>query len=148
MPCAARDGIFSHAMDTFLEHLYRFWPDLLDRTDGPMAFRFLLQPTMALLVALRDGVMDARLGRIPYLQFLMVETDPVARRAAWRGGLRAVGRILLLGVAMDVIYQFKVFGGFRYPLQTLAIAALLALVPYVLFRGPTSRIVRRLHRPG
>ena len=134
-------------MDALLEHLYRFWPDLLGRVEGPMAFRFLLQPAMAFLVALRDGVADARAGRMPYLQFLLVADDPVARRAAGWGGVRAVGRILLLGVGMDVVYQVRVFGGFAYPLQALAIAFLLALVPYLLFRGPTSRALRRWVRP-
>ena len=65
----------------------------------------------------------------------------------FRGALAAVGRILLLGIAMDVAYQFRVFGGFNYPLQTLAIAVLLALVPYLLFRGPAARVMRRRAGP-
>ncbi len=41
---------------------HRFWADILDRIHGPMTFRFYLQPTMALLAALPDGIRDARLG--------------------------------------------------------------------------------------
>lgn len=129
-------------MDAFLEYLHRFWMDMVGRTEGPMTFRFFLQPTMALLMALRDGVKDAKAGRAPYWSYIR-DADPLQRKAAWRGAVAAVTRILLLGVAMDVIYQFRVFGGFRYPLETLVISILLALVPYLLLRGPITRIARR-----
>ena len=42
---------------------------------------------------------------------------------------------------MDVIYQFLVFKTF-YPAQALLIALLLAFVPYLLIRGPATRIAR------
>ena len=38
----------------------RFWDDIVDRVHGPMTFRFFLQPTMAALAALPDGIRDAR----------------------------------------------------------------------------------------
>lgn len=122
-----------------MEYLQRFWTDIVGRTDGPMMFRFFLQPTMALLMALRDGIKDAKAGRKPYLAYLR-DADPDTRQRGWRDGVRAVTRILILGIAMDVIYQFKVFGGYRYPLETLLIAVLLAFVPYLLLRGPITRI--------
>jgi hypothetical protein len=31
-----------------------------------MTFRFMLQPAMAAIAAFRDGIGDARLGRLPY----------------------------------------------------------------------------------
>lgn len=129
-------------MDAFVEYLQRFWTDMVARTEGPMTFRLFLQPTMALLMALRDGIKDAKAGRQPYWVYLR-QADPDARREGWREGVRAVTRILLLGIAMDVIYQFKVFGGYRYPLETLVIAILLAFVPYLLLRGPITRIAAR-----
>ena len=39
--------------------------DIPDRPGGPMTFRFILQPAMAIIAALRDGVHDARVGRRP-----------------------------------------------------------------------------------
>ena len=45
----------------------RLWHDLVDRPDGPMAFRFILQPAMATIAAIRDGRKDARANRAPYL---------------------------------------------------------------------------------
>src|SRR5579863_3241105 len=53
------------------ESLGRLWTDVLDRPGGPMTFRFILQPTMAILAALRDGIHDARVGRRPYFWALI-----------------------------------------------------------------------------
>lgn len=120
--------------------LLRFWSDMLARTDGPMSFRFLLQPTMATLAAAVDGLKDARSGRPPYLWKIAHTPSRELRLQYWREGVTAVARILLLGVVMDAIYQIKVFGGFRYPLETFVIAVALAFVPYVLLRGPAGRL--------
>ena len=37
------------------EMLQRFWENLLARPSGSLALRFLLQPAMATLLAIRDG---------------------------------------------------------------------------------------------
>ena len=34
----------------------RIWDDLVERPDAPMRFRLILQPLMAALVAIRDGL--------------------------------------------------------------------------------------------
>lgn len=128
-------------MDGFWDYLHRFWTDLLGRTEGPMTFRLFLQPVMALIAALHDGIKDARLGRSPYF-FLLVHSDRSKRLQSWREGVTAVTRVLLLGVGMDVIYQFKVFGAFKYPIETFVVAVVLAFVPYLLLRGPIERVAK------
>jgi hypothetical protein len=125
------------------EDLDRLWKDILDRPGGPMTFRFILQPAMAAIVALRDGVKDARLGRRPYLWAIMrgVRTAEGRRGRLWEG-IVSTARILILGVVMDTIYQWVVFKTF-YPVQAAVIAVLLAFVPYLLLRGPVERIAHR-----
>jgi hypothetical protein len=125
------------------EDLDRLWKDILARPGGPMTFRFILQPAMAAIAALRDGVKDARLGRRPYLWAIMrgVRTAEGRRGRLWEG-IVSTARILILGVTMDVIYQWVVFQTF-YPVQAAVIAVLLAFVPYLLLRGPFARIARR-----
>jgi Ca2+/Na+ antiporter len=57
-------------------------------------------------------------------------------------------RVILLGVAMDAIYQVLVFGRI-YPGELIVVVLLLAFVPYVLFRGPANRLAAlwmRRHR--
>jgi len=130
-------------VEAFLDYIHRFWSDMLGRADGPMTFRLLLQPTMAIITATIDGMRDARLGRSPYFFKLVHGARYSERLQTFREGFSAVARILLLGVAMDVIYQFKVFGAFRYPVETLVISLLLAFVPYLLMRGPIARLALR-----
>jgi hypothetical protein len=122
-----------------LKVVEQFWHDLIERPYGPMRFRFVLQPLMATIVAIRDGLEDARSGRSPY--FATVLGSPQERPARLREGLNATARIIALGLIMDVIYQAVVFRTF-YPDQALVVALVLAFVPYLIFRGVTARISR------
>jgi hypothetical protein len=124
------------------EDLDRLWKDILARPGGPMTFRFILQPAMAAIAALRDGLKDARLGRRPYLWAMVrgVRTAEGRRGRLWEG-IVSTARILVLGVLMDVIYQWLVFQTF-FPVQAAVISVLLAFVPYLLLRGPFARIAR------
>lgn len=117
----------------------RVWRDIIDRPGGPMTFRFILQPCMAAIVALHDGIKDARLGRSPYLWTLLSNRAESAGRL--REGVIATARIILLGFAIDAIYQATVLKTF-YPGEMLIIAILLAFVPYLFLRGPFERLAR------
>jgi len=117
--------------------------NLAARVGGPMTFRIILQPLMASLFAFRDGLKDARENRPPYLWTLI--TDPSQRPDLLRQGWRAVGRVFILAIVMDVIYQWIVVG-WIYPLELITIAIVLAVVPYLLIRGPINRLVRSRQR--
>jgi len=78
----------------------RFWHDLLERPDGPMKLRFLLQPTMAAIAGVRDGLKDARSGHAPYLLTVLRNV----RVGLLNKGLNATARIIVIAIAMDVIY--------------------------------------------
>jgi hypothetical protein len=117
----------------------RFWHDIAERAGGPMSFRFLLQPVMGGLAAIHDGINDARLDRSPY--FWTVLHSREQRSSRLNETLTSTARIVLLGLAMDGIYQYRVFGKF-YPGEAALIALLLAVVPYFIIRGPAERIAR------
>ena len=118
----------------------RLWQNLFDRPDGPMVFRFFLQPTMAAIAAWRDGVNDARTGRSPF--FVGALTDPAQRTIRLNEALVATARIILLGLVMDGIYQAIEFNYF-HPAEAVIIALALAFVPYLLLRGLIARAARR-----
>jgi len=123
----------------FDEALVRFVMDLQGRLHGPFAFRFVLQPAMALLYAARHGILDARQGRPPYFWTIFT-----SRRDRWellREGKDAVARVIALGVVMDFLYQLIEFH-WIYPFQLVVIVLTLAFVPYLLLRGPINRIAR------
>jgi hypothetical protein len=115
----------------------RLWHDLIERPTQPMKFRFILQPSMAAIVAIRDGLKDARTGRSPFL--VTVLRNPQKRIERLDEGLNATARIILLGLVMDTIYQIIVLQRF-YPNEALIIAFLLAFVPYVIIRELVVRI--------
>ena len=121
--------------------LMRMLMNVSDRVGGPMTFRIILQPLMASLLAIRAGMKDAQTGRPPY--FWTILTDPNQRGDLVREGWKSVARVFFLAIIMDVIYQVIVLN-WVYPGEVLLIAILLAVVPYLLIRGPVNRLVRRL----
>jgi hypothetical protein len=125
----------------FHEILSRVWTDLMERPSGPLAFRFLLQPTMAAALAVRDGIRDAREGNSPY--FWSVVFDKGNRAAHMREGLAATGKIISLAILLDAVYQIMILKRF-YPGEALIVALTLGFLPYLCLRGPVARITRLL----
>jgi hypothetical protein len=113
------------------------------RLDGPFHLRFILQPLMSLVFAFRDGVRDARSGGPAYLWCVFTDSD--RRPALLQSGWKSVGRIFLIALAIDVVYQIIALRTF-YPGEALLTSVLLAVVPYALLRGPINRIARELFR--
>ena len=132
-------------MSEIQEILTRFWDQLIARPSGPLAFRLILQPIMVTILAILDGLKDARAGRSPYLWTIL--SDPAQRASHLREGLKRVSRVIVFALLMDAIYQFMVLGRF-YPGEALVIAFVLAFLPYLLIRGPAARIARRWNRRG
>jgi hypothetical protein len=124
-------------MDLFSE----MWREIMARPSGPFAFRFYLQPMMAAFFAVRDGIRDARASRPPYIETLFRQKGH--RKELVRDAWGSVGRVFILAMGIDFVYQITVLHGIR-PLAGLLVSITLAIVPYVLLRGPTDRIVRRI----
>lgn len=121
------------------EMIARLVSNLADRVTGPLHFRLLLQPATAIFFAIRDGMKDAREGRSAYLWSMF--SDPDQRKYLAREGWSSIARVFTLAVIMDVIYQLYVLRWF-YVLETLIVAVLLAVVPYLLLRGPVNRLAQ------
>ena len=122
------------------DYLIRVWNDLVGRISGPMSFRLLLQPTMATIFAIRDGLQDARTRQPPY--FYSVFTDANHRSSLLREGWHSVAKVFILAIVLDCVYQFIVLR-WIYPVEALIVAFQLAIVPYLLLRGIVNRIARR-----
>ncbi len=118
----------------------RIAENLGDRVSGPMKFRVLVQPAVAVILAVMAGLKDARAGKPPYLWWLA--TRPEQRMAMLKDGWQDVGKVFMLAVVLDVIYQWIV-QRFVYPGEVIIVAFVLAIVPYLLLRGLVNRIARR-----
>jgi hypothetical protein len=127
-------------MSEIQEILTRFWDQLIAQPSGPLAFRLILQPVMATILAVLDGLKDARSGRAPYLRTIL--SDPSQRAAYLREGLKRVSRVIVFAFVMDAIYQVMVLHRF-YLGEALVTVFVLAVLPYLLIRGPVDRIARR-----
>ena len=124
-------GVFWYGLST--DELDRVWRNIVARPGGPMTFRFVLQPAMAAVAALRDGVADARLGRTPYLLAILRGVEGRGSRL-WEG-IVSTARILILGVVMDVVYQ-AVFLGEFFPGEAAVIASCWRSFPMLFCAGP------------
>jgi len=114
--------------------------ELLGRIEGPFAFRLVLQPIVATALAVRAGIKDARAGRSPH--FWTIIHEPEHRGQLLRETWREVRKVFIVALLIDIVYEFVVFR-WVYPLQPFIVAAVLAVLPYLLLRGLVNRLARR-----
>jgi hypothetical protein len=122
------------------EMLQRISENLIGRFDGPLHFRIIVQPLMAVIFAIYDGVKDARDHQPAYFWGMLVNPDH--RKTLLKDGWKHFGKIFILAIILDVVYQIEVQHTV-YPGEVVIVALFLAVVPYVLLRGPVNRLVRR-----
>jgi len=123
----------------------RVWENLIGRLTGPMNLRLIIQPTVATILAIRAGLRDAHQNRGAFLWTVL--WNPAHRRELLRQGWKDVGKVFLLATILDLVYQLIVHRRV-YILELLITAVTLAIVPYLLFRGPVSRIARVVFAAG
>ncbi len=130
-------------MDEFLSRVSHMligrWDMLIGREQGPLAFRLIIQPTVAALLAIRAGIRDARAGRPPHAWAIL--TDPIHRGELLRESWHDVARLFAAAVIIDMVYEVIVFR-WIYPLQPLIVAAVVAFPSYLLLRGPADKLAR------
>jgi hypothetical protein len=117
----------------------RGWADFLARLDGPLHFRFIVQPLVAMILGARAGLRDARAGEPPFLWAILVCRERRGERV--KDALRDVTAVLIVAAVLDAAYQVVEHGSI-FLLELLFTVAVLALVPYLLVRGPIDRLAR------
>lgn len=125
-----------------LDPFLRVWIDITTGVHAPLGFRIIVQPLVAAFFAIRAGRQDARAGRPLY--FWAVLKDAVHRRALLREGWEQVGKVFIAAIVIDVIYQIIV-ARWVYPSEAVMVGAILAFLPYLVFRGVVNRVLRRRH---
>jgi hypothetical protein len=126
-----------------MDHMWmRVASQLAARVTGPMKFRLVLQPAMAAFFAIRSGLADARAGKPPYFWALL--SDPAQRKDMIKDGWKSVGRVFILALVLDVVYQIIVLR-FVYVGEAIIVALVLAILPYLILRGLVTRLARKIH---
>ena len=114
------------------------WEMLAGRTTGPLTLRLIIQPSMAALLGIRAGLKDAKAGRTPYLWTLLKAKS--MRKDLLLEGWKDVRKVALMAFLIDAVYQVIVFH-WIYVLQAAAVAVVLAILPYIVVRGLTTRAI-------
>lgn len=122
---------------------WEFLADLPARFTGPGRMRFFLQPTVAIVLGLRGGLADARAGRAPYVMGLLC--DPLHRREYIRTGLATIRDVVAMGIILNVVAQYLIFGQV-HPGAALLIGPVLITAPYAIARAVTNRVTRMIGR--
>jgi hypothetical protein len=120
--------------------IVRLHDAVVDRLHGPLKFRFLMQPVVAAIFAVRAGMADARRGQPAFLWSAL--TNPEGRADLIKSGWKDISKVFVIATVMDLVYQYIVMREI-HPLRALLVAAVLCIVPYVILRGPVNRIARR-----
>jgi len=119
---------------------------LYARAGAAFTFRLVLQPLVVGVIAIRAGLRDASAGRPGYLWAIFGRG--ASRRTLIKEGWQDIARVFFLALAVDLVYQLLVLHWF-YPLEALALASLVAVLPYLLLRSLVALVIRhRVVRPS
>lgn len=127
----------------FTDH---FFHDVLARLSGPGRLRFIIQPTVAIILGTRSGIKDARAGLPPFLWVLAFHGEH--RREVLHSAFTSTRNLVAAAILLDLISQFLIFHEVR-PGAALVIGPVLIAVPYALSRAFSNRIWhwRNRHKP-
>lgn len=136
---SALPGAIRRVIQTGDPYLFteRFFEHLWARFSGPGRLRFVLQPTMAVLLGVRDGKRDSRTRRPPFLLGLALQRTH--RRELWRSAIASVRDLVAIAIVLDIISQMLIFREI-HPGAALLVGPVLIAVPYSISRAFTNRI--------
>lgn len=131
---SALPGAIRRLIETGNPYLFTrgFFEDMVARLSGAGRFRFVLQPSVALLIGARDGLKDARKGLPPFL--LALTSCGVCRYDLLRSAFTSVRDLISIAVILDVISQYIILGRV-HPAAALLLGPVLIAIPYAVSRA-------------
>lgn len=117
----------------------RFFQDILARLSGPGRLRFIIQPTVAIILGTRSGMKDASAGLPPFLWALLFHKEH--RRELFLSTLASVRNLVAIAILLDLISQFLIFRELR-PGAALIVGPVLIGAPYTISRALSNRLWR------
>ena len=118
----------------------RVLTNLIERTEGPLDFRVIMQPLMAGILAIRATLRHTGEIRPPFLSDLVHRS--VHRGEFIRESWRDIARVFFFALILDLIYQLIELRTV-YPLESIIVAVVLAIIPYLLIRGFSGWLFRK-----
>ena len=115
---------------------------LLGRISGPLNLRLIITPTVSTILAVRDGWKGAHRGESSFL-WDVLHHPAAERKAVYHAVWASLKKVILLAFVLDLIYQLYVFRAY-FVFQTLLLVLVLAVIPYTVIRGLTTRVTNAL----
>jgi len=122
-----------------------FFDDILARFSGAGRLRFIVQPTVALVIGVRDGIKDAREGHLPFVMALL--SQPAHKYDLLRSAFASVRDLVSIAIIFDVICQFLIFRRI-HPGAALLVGPILIAIPYAASRALAHRFFTQAHSRG
>ena len=116
-------------------------PVLPNTMSAPAAARTRLTSN-CLTAAEAERLID-RAQQLTVIARLPEETDGTRHQGPVAAPVEDVGKLFLVACVLDVVYQLLVLR-WVYPVQTVIVATVLAIFPYLVFRGLANRLGRRI----
>ncbi|HEU5233502.1 MAG TPA: hypothetical protein VFU50_11620 [Terriglobales bacterium] len=116
-----------------------FFHDMLARLTGPGKLRFIIQPTVAIILGARHGIKDSRANLRPFLSMLTFHASH--RRHAFATAIADVRDLVAIAILLDIISQALIFHNI-HPGAALILGPVLIAIPYSLARELANRIFR------
>lgn len=116
-----------------------FFQDMVARLTGPGKLRFIIQPTVAVILGMRNGIKDAHANRLPFLRVLAFHASH--RQNALQTAVLDVRDLVAVAILLDIISQWFIFHEL-HPGAALILGPVLIAIPYSLARELSNRIIR------
>jgi hypothetical protein len=131
-----------------INYFFEIWESMLMRTKDFLQLRLLFGPLQSILLATLIAKRDAKKQYPPYIwRFLATSKQ---RRAISRNAWINAGKIFVLAVSIDIIYQLTEIIMFDAKmtfnaLEAALVGLLLTIIPYILMRGPVQRVIGKYY---
>jgi len=135
IPGAIRRLIQTGDFYLFTRH---FFEDIFSRLSGPGRLRFIVQPTVAVLLGARDGLRDVRAGGLPFLRGFPFQRK--LGQESLRSAFQSIRELVSFAILLDLISQFLIFRRI-HPAAALLLGPVLIAVPYTVSRVLAGRAV-------
>jgi hypothetical protein len=116
---------------------------LMARLTGPGKARFVVQPLIAIVIGIRDGIADAKQGKSPY--YIRILFTGEHKLDVLKTSLKRIAIPLTVGIVLDMILQWVMFQTV-FLLPAIMAGAILIALPYSIARGLSNRIARRWYK--
>jgi|SRR5581483_5261201 len=117
----------------------QFFHDMLARLTGPGKLRFIVQPTVAIILGARHGAKDSHAQLRPFLSRLIFHASH--RWHAFKSAVADVRDLVAIAILLDIISQELIFHNI-HPGAALILGPVLIAIPYSLARDAATRIIR------